>query len=396
MENYEDHGLRSFLIKGLIIIAIALVFLFMGGIFTVGIIAAANDIPPRDLLRGQISQIEEPVLTPRPQETEEQADPEQLPGLSEIEPGQIPSLMAFDEAISQIADMVTPSVVNIRVQLRQEDVFGSEIFGEGVGSGVIYSEDGYIITNSHLVQQAEEMLVQLHDGTDHPAELIGADPNTDVAVLKIETEGLRAADFTSIENVDVGAIAIAIGSPFGLEQTVTMGVVSAKGREIAISTDTLPMVDLIQTDASINQGNSGGPLVNSAGQVIGINTLIISPEGASAGVGFAVPSDTAVNIAQQIIRHGRAKIPFMGIEMGENRTDIIGVYIADVMDGYPAQQAGMEGGDVIVKFNDVEVKTPYELLAQMLRRNVGDEIELEIYRDGEYFTLSMVLVETPQ
>ncbi|GAH14207.1 unnamed protein product, partial [marine sediment metagenome] len=141
-----------------------------------------------------------------------------------------------------------------------------------------------------------------------------------------ETDGLKAASFTSIDSAKVGDLVIAVGSPFGLQQTVTTGVISAKGRDISVSQETLPMVNLIQTDAAINQGNSGGLLVNSAGQVIGINTLIFSPSGASAGIGFAIPSDTVVNIAEQIIKFGKARIPFIGIEMEENKTDIIGVF----------------------------------------------------------------------
>ncbi len=393
MQDYEGKSFRSFFIKGLIVLMAVTAFLFIGGILTLGIVSAANNISPGELLWGGARQEEERVQEiPREEQIE---PPDSLPGLSEESQQEVPSLMAIDQAISQIANRVTPSVANIRVRVRQEDIFGNETFADGVGSGVIFSEEGYIITNSHLVDQAVDLLVRFHDGSEHPAELVGADANTDVAVIKIDAGGLTAAEFTSIENVEVGSLAIAIGSPFGLEQTVTMGVVSAKGREIAISTDTLPMVDLIQTDASINQGNSGGPLVNSAGQVIGINTLILSPVGTSAGVGFAIPSDTAINIARQIITYGRARIPFIGIEMGENTTDIMGVYITDVMNNYPAQRAGMRSGDIIVKFDGIEVKSPYELLAQILRRNVGDEIELTVHRDGNYLNLVLELVEAP-
>ncbi len=396
MENYDDdrNGLKSFFIKGIIIIAIAIFFLLIGAMFTLGIIAVSNNISPKELLRGNLSnddKVEEKIV-----EEKEEIVEEELPGLSEEKIGEIPSLKALDKAVSQIAKEVTPSVVNIRVKVKQEDIFGNEFFSEGVGSGVIYKEDGYIITNNHVAGQAEELIVQLSDGSEYTADLIGADENTDVAVIKINAQNLKAAEFTSIENVEVGETAIAIGSPFGLDRTVTMGVVSAKGRDIGLSTDTLPMVDLIQTDAAINQGNSGGPLVNSAGQVIGINTIILSPSGTSAGIGFAIPSDTAINIAKQIIRYGKAKIPFMGIEMGNNTTDIIGVYINDVMDGYPAAKAGIKSGDIITKFDSVEVKTPYELLAQILRHNVGDKIELEIYRNSEYINLELKLVEAPE
>jgi len=232
------------------------------------------------------------------------------------------TLQAFDEAISQLAQKVMPSIVNIRVKVLQEDFFGNQQEQEGVGSGVIYSSDGYIITNNHVAGNTKEMFVTLSDGTEYPAKLIGADKNTDIAVIKIEAQNLKPAIFTSIENVKVGEIAIALGSPFGLQKSVTMGVISALGREISVSADTLPMVDLIQTDATINPGNSGGPLVNSEGQVIGINTMIYSTSGSSAGVGFSIPTDTATNIASQIIKYGKARLPVMGIEMGDNTTDI--------------------------------------------------------------------------
>ncbi len=215
-----------------------------------------------------------------------------------------------------------------------------------------------------------------------------------MAVIKIEADGLKAASFTSIDNAKVGDLVIAVGSPFGLQQTVTIGVISAKGRALG-SEETIPMVNLIQTDAAINQGNSGGPLVNSVGQVIGINTLILSPSGASAGIGFAIPSDTVVNIAEQIIKFGEARIPFIGIEMGENKTDVTGVYISNVTEGYPAEEAGIKSGDIITEFDGVEVQDPLELLAQILRHNVGDSVNIKIYRDGEYLNITLELVESP-
>ncbi|MGM0368049.1 MAG: S1C family serine protease [Actinomycetota bacterium] len=401
MKNYDDEssGLKSFFIKGIIIIAVAIIFLIIGGMFTLGIISVSTNISPKDLLQGKITSEEtakaaeekEKEVKPTPEEAEDK-----LPGLTEEKVGDVPSLKAFDEAVSQIAKKVTPSVVNIRVKVKQEDIFGNQFYSEGVGSGVIYTDDGYIITNNHVAGQAEELLVQLSDGSEYDAELVGVDANTDVAVIKIDAQNLPEAEFTSIKNVDVGNTAIAIGSPFGLEQTVTLGVVSAKGRDIDLATDTLPMVDLLQTDAAINQGNSGGPLVNSAGQVIGINTMILSPSGTSSGIGFAIPSNTAINITKQIIKYGEARIPFMGIEMGNNPTEVLGVYINSVMDGYPAEEAGIKSGDIITKFDGVRIKTPYELLAQILRHNVGDMVDLEVYRNGEYINIELELVKAPE
>jgi serine protease Do len=305
------------------------------------------------------------------------------------------TLDGFNDAITRLVEDITPSVVNIQVTVKQEDIFGNIREGEGIGSGIIYSSDGYIITNSHVAARAEELLVTLYDGTEYEAELVGENEETDIAVIKIVADNLKEASFTSIEKVRVGEIAIAVGSPFGLTQTVTTGVVSAKGRDISAYADTIPMVDLVQTDAAINQGNSGGPLLNAAGQVIGINTIILSPSGANVGIGFAIPADTAVNIARQIIEYGEARIPFIGIEMGENTTDIVGVYVAGVMKGYPADNAGIKNGDIITEFNGKEIRDPYELLAQLLRHNPGDTVSLKIYRDGDYIVKDVELIEKP-
>ncbi len=319
-------------------------------------------------------------------------------------------LAAFDEAVSSVAEKVKPSVVNVRVKIVQQDVFGNQQEGEGVGSGIIYSPDGYIITNNHVAGDAKELTVTLLDGKEYPAKLIGADKDTDVAVIKIDANNLKPADFTTIENVKVGELAIALGSPFGLQETVTEGVVSALGRDVAISMDTLPMVDLIQTDAAINPGNSGGPLVNSAGQVIGMNTIIYSTSGSSAGVGFSIPADTAINIAKQIIKYGKAKIPFMGIEMGSDtgagannntntttttntNANIAGVYVKSVTPGKPAEKAGFKTGDIITEFDGKKIASPYDLLAQLLRHNVGDNIVVKVYRNNSYSELNITLGE---
>ncbi|MBE3115086.1 MAG: trypsin-like peptidase domain-containing protein [Actinobacteria bacterium] len=357
----EDNGFKSFFIRGLIIIMIAIVFLFIGGALTLSILSVINKVSPSDLLKGSSKLL----------------------------------LEEFDKAINEVVEGITPSVVNIKATIKVQDIFGQTQEQEGIGSGVIYTEDGYIITNNHVAGSAEELLVTLYDGSEYPAELVGADENTDVAVIKIEEDGLKAASFTSIDSAKVGDLVIAAGSPFGLQQTVTTGVISAKGRDISVSQETLPMVNLIQTDAAINQGNSGGPLVNSAGQVIGINTLIFSPSGTSAGIGLAIPSDTVVNIAEQIIKFGKARIPFMGIEMGENKTDVTGVYISNVTEGYPAEKSGIKSGDIITEFDGVEMKTSFELFAQILRHNVGDVVNIKIYRDGKYLNITLELVEAP-
>ncbi|MCX6722543.1 MAG: PDZ domain-containing protein, partial [Candidatus Staskawiczbacteria bacterium] len=181
---------------------------------------------------------------------------------------------------------------------------------------------------------------------------------------------------------------------FGLQETVTQGVVSALGRDITVSADSYPMVDLIQTDAAINPGNSGGPLVNSSGQVIGVNTIIYSTSGTSSGIGFAIPSDTALNIAKQIVKYGKAKTPFMGIEMGQNDSNIKGVYVKSVTAGKPAEKAGIKSGDIITEFNKEKIETPYQILAQIVRHNVGDNITLKISRDGKIIDINLTLGES--
>jgi S1-C subfamily serine protease len=264
-----------------------------------------------------------------------------------------------------------------------------------VGSGVIYSSDGYVLTNSHVASDAKELIVTLNDGKEYPATLIGADVDRDIAVIKIEATDLTPAEFTSLDNVKVGELAIAVGSPFGLQETVTVGVISAIGRDIPVSYERLPMIDLIQTDAAINPGNSGGALVNSAGQVLGINTMIFSPSGANAGIGFAIPSDIALNVAEQIIKNGGTKIPYIGIQMGENTTDIKGVLVEDAIDGYPAEQAGIKAGDIITAVDGTEVESPFELVAQILRFEPGDSVTISINRDGQSIDIGLVLAAKP-
>jgi serine protease Do len=305
-------------------------------------------------------------------------------------------LSAFDNAVSNVADKVKPSVVNIKVTVDQRDIFGNVQTGEGVGSGVVYSSDGYIITNNHVAGNAKELVVTLNDGTEYPAKLIGTDETTDIAVIKIEATDLVPAEFTPTDNIKVGELAIAVGSPFGLQQSVTVGVVSAIGRDVPVSYDSLPMVDLIQTDAAINPGNSGGALVNSDGQVLGINSMIYSTSGSNAGIGFAIPGDTALNIAKQLIENGVAKTPYIGIEMGENTTDIKGVYIKSVTTGYPAEEAGIKAGDIITTFDGTTVESPLELVSQIITHNVGDKVIVLVNRNGQSIELSLVLGEKPQ
>jgi serine protease Do len=304
-------------------------------------------------------------------------------------------LSAFNAEVSSLVENVNPSVVAITVTAMREDFFGNEALAQGVGSGVIYTEDGYIITNNHVAGGAVELLVTLSDGANYKASVIGASPETDIAVIKIDAEDLNPASFASIEKQKVGDFVIAIGSPFGIQQTVTTGIISGKNRTIPVASDQLPIVDLIQTDAAINPGNSGGPLINIYGEVIGINTLIFSPSGTSAGIGFAIPTDTATNIADQIIKYGEARIPFIGIQMGVNETEIPGVYIQEIIADTPADKTGLKKGDIMVEFGGVEIKTPFDLLTQIIRQNCGDIVDIKIYRNGTYLDFNLQLEQCP-
>ena len=400
MYHGDDHeNVKPVFLKGCLIIIAIIVLITVGFLFTLGILSVVNKVSPAALLKGinneqsAVAQTTQAANTPqKPGESSPSSTTKiEKPKLEDKKESGDATLKSFNEGITKLVKEVTPSVVNLTVKVTGQD----GAISEGVGSGVIYSEDGYIITNNHVAGSAQEILVKTSDGKEYVAKLVGTNKDTDIAVIKINANNLKKASFTSIKNVEVGEIVIAVGSPFAIEQTVTMGVVSAKGREIAVSSETLPMVDLIQTDTAINPGNSGGPLINIAGQVIGINTLIYSPSGTSAGIGFAIPSDTAVNIANQIIKFGRAMIPYMGIEMGQNTTDVPGVLISMVQKGYPADKAGIKAGDILTVFDGEPVRTNFELLAQMLRHNVGDTVTVNIYRNGNNLSLNVTLVESP-
>lgn len=300
--------------------------------------------------------------------------------------------------VAAVARKVQPSVVNITVEVTQYDIFGRKVRGEGIGSGVIFSEDGYILTNDHVVGQAENIEVTFYDGEKIKAKLVGSEPRADIAVIKVDKKNLKAAEFISVKDIEVGDLAVAIGSPLALQQTVTSGVVSALGREILEFIEYEGkdfVVDLIQTDAAINMGNSGGALANIEGKVMGINTAMISPA-ISTGLGFAIPSDIATNIANQLVAYGKSRIPIIGINMGDSQDpNIPGVFIAEVFKGLPAEKAGIKSGDIITKCNNIKLKIAWDLKAEIVKYNVDDEIELEINRNGKVFTIKVQLVDAP-
>jgi Do/DeqQ family serine protease len=315
--------------------------------------------------------------------------------------------VAFEAALADVAESASPSVVSILVEVSSPQNEGIPFFfggqgGGGIvrggGSGVILRADGYILTNNHVVQQASRIDVRLQNGKSFPAKLVGADPATDLAMLKIAATGLPQAEFASSEKARVGQFVIAIGSPFGLDYTVTTGVLSAKGRG-GIGANEIE--DYLQTDASINPGNSGGPLVDLQGKVLGINTMII---GRGSGIGFAIPSEIAQRVAQQLIEKGSVKRAWLGISFQEITPELAahfggnldgGALINSVVPGGPAEKAGLRSGDVVIAIDGQGIREGRDLLREVLRHDIGERLSLEVRRGENTRKVVVVAGERP-
>jgi serine protease Do len=302
---------------------------------------------------------------------------------------------AGQEAVVEVASRVLPSVVNLEVQ------YG--ILGRGIGSGFIYSPEGYIVTNNHVVASATDIKVSLRDGSTYTAEIVGADTDTDVAVIQIGATGLPPATLGTSSDLVPGELAVAVGSPEGFAGSVTSGIISALNRNIYVP-NSPPLLDVIQTDAAINPGNSGGPLCNSVGEVIGINTAIYSQSGGYEGLGFAIAIDNARPIIEELIEKGFATHPWLGIsgstlspETAE-RYDLPvdrGAIVNQVLSGTPADEAGLEVGDIIVAMNGEVVDSMDRLILEIRKQSVGDTVTIDYYRDGERKQATAVLEEKP-
>jgi len=323
------------------------------------------------------------------------------------------SLEGYSETAMGVADKVLPSIVGIEIEYTVNSFFGKSS-STATGSGIIISEDGYILTNNHVVSasagtssssyyevtDAGAIKVKLYnDETVYDAKLIGKDDKTDLAVIKIEKTGLTKATLGESNNVRVGEFAMAVGCPLGLNTTVTSGIISAVNREIT-TTDGEKYVT-IQTDAAINSGNSGGALVNSKGEVIGINTLKLSGTGVE-GMGFAIPISSTTGIVSQLIEHNKVIRPYVGItgieldkDMAEKYKLVEGVYIRIVEDFTGAQKAGLKPGDVIVQLDGKEIKTVDDINEIKESHNIGDKLKVRIYRDKDYKELELTLEEEP-
>jgi serine protease Do/serine protease DegQ len=316
---------------------------------------------------------------------------------------QIPSGTPLRDGLPTLApilEKVTPAVVNIAVLQRSpeeqnplmRDPFFRRFFGGpgqaepqiAAGSGVIVdAKNGYVMTNAHVVKDAREVLVTLKDNRRLPAKLVGADPGTDIAVVRVDPQNLVDVKFGDSDALQVGDFLIAIGNPFGLGQTATSGIVSALGRS-GLSMEGYE--HFIQTDASINPGNSGGALVNLRGELIGINTAIIGPSGGNVGIGFAVPGVIARAVMEQLIKYGEVKRGRLGVSM----SDVVGgegAALADVQANSPASQAGLQKGDVVVALNGRPVRGAAELRARLSIVPVGDTVDLQVQRGDEKRTL---------
>lgn len=301
-----------------------------------------------------------------------------------------------DSPVVAIAAKAGPSIVGVKVSYMAQSFFGVQEADEE-GSGIVYSEDGYIITNYHVIESAinnKTAVVEVslpgsnEDDKTYEAKIIGGDETTDLAVIKIDKTGLTKADFGESNKLNVGELAVAIGNPLGQEfaGSVTVGYISALNREITADGRTY---NLIQTDAAINPGNSGGALVNSEGKIIGINTVKISVTGVE-GLGFAIPIDDALPIIKELIDSGKVVRPYIGVsgvdldEITAKRNQLVpGIYIAQVLNGSPAKEAGLQKGDVIVKFDGKDVKTMEELNSLKNQKKIGDEVKITVNRDGK-------------
>jgi serine protease Do len=332
------------------------------------------------------------------------------------------------QSFVEIAKAVKPAVVNIYATKSSgrgegphatpfDDPFFRRFFGDeffrrfeqqpkerkerGLGSGVIVESNGLIITNNHVVGKADEIRVTLSDKREFKAKLIGTDPKTDIAVVRIDATGLPTVPWADSDRLEVGEFVLAVGNPFGLTQTVTLGIVSALGRAAGIA----EYEDFIQTDAAINPGNSGGPLVNVRGELVGINTAIFSQSGGNMGIGFAVPSNMAQSIMGQLVQSGKVVRGWLGVSIQELTPELAsqfgvgetkGVLVSDVMDDSPAKKAGFERADVIVEYDGKSMDSPTHLRNAVAQTPVGKKVTIKILRDKKPKTIDLTIAEQPR
>ena len=320
-----------------------------------------------------------------------------------------------------VYERAADGVVNVTSTAIQQDFFFNAVPTQGSGSGSIIDTKGHILTNHHVVANAQKLEVTLADGSKWPAKLIGSDPDNDLAVIKIDVpkEKLKLIAMGDSKNLRVGQKVLAIGNPFGLQRTLTTGIISSLGRTIRSEVGTL-IEDVIQTDAAINPGNSGGPLLNSEGEIVGINSAIISPTGGNVGIGFAIPVNTAKRVVPELISKGYVTYPYIGATIQSLIPEIAkylklkierGAMISEVVKGGPADKAGLKGGnqrvqvgnmvvlvggDVVVQVDQHEVKTNDELIHYFREKKPGDTIFLRVFRKDNFIEVKVTLGERPR
>lgn len=330
-------------------------------------------------------------------------------------------------AMAEVAEAVKPAIVNISTVTTEkvtdspftpffDDPFFRKFFGDrykqhpqrprerksmSLGSGVIVSSDGYILTNNHVIKNAEKIKVLLSDKREFSGKVIGKDPKTDLSVIKIDAKGLTTIRMGDSDELKVGEFVLAVGNPYGLNQTITMGIVSAVGRANVGIAD---YEDFIQTDAAINPGNSGGALVNARGELVGVNTAIFSTTGGYQGIGFAIPSNMAKAVMESLIDRGKVVRGWLGVSIQPITPELAqqfglakdyGTLVADVIENSPAEAAGLKRGDVIIEFNDKKVDEPYHLRNTVANTPPGEEVEIKVIREGKITTLYVMIRELP-
>jgi serine protease Do len=376
-------------------------------IFVVLLSAAVSLLYDQRIKRGELN----PVLQRTPEKYT-------LASAPSVDSKDVASLEALNRERRVLVNSVIPSVVAIKtskkIAVRRQGALDpfefyfrnhrqplrnprdEAVVQNSLGSGVIVTDEGHIITNNHVVDQVDEIEVQLSDGRTKKARVVGADAQADLAVLKIDDPAVKPLKLADSDSVQAGDFVLAIGNPFGFEETVTDGIISSKGRP----NRTDGFGDLLQTNAAINPGNSGGPLINLRGEIVGINTAIISRSGGSQGIGFAIPSNTVRNALESLLKQGRIIRGYLGIQArqpqpGHPNTDAEGVVVDDVVPGSPAAQAQLQKGDVIRKFNGRDVRSLPELRNLVSQVELNKNVELEVVRNGNPMKVTTAIKEQP-